>query len=105
MRSKRTPVRHHCMVVYAPYPLGETRVQREAEALEKARHSPPGLVISDLLMPVMDGWEFRTVQLDDPELLKIPTVVYTAVGNVRERERSGAYRRGWQRSEIWWLAA
>jgi len=25
----------HCMVVYAPYPLGETRVQREAEALVK----------------------------------------------------------------------
>ena len=24
------------------------------------------------------------MQLDDPELLKIPTVVYTAVGNVRE---------------------
>lgn len=25
--------RRHCMVVFAPYPLGETRVQREAEAL------------------------------------------------------------------------
>ena len=28
-------VRKHCMVVYAIYPLGETRVQREAEALVK----------------------------------------------------------------------
>lgn len=27
--------RHHCMIVYARYPLGETRVQREAEALLK----------------------------------------------------------------------
>lgn len=25
--------RRHCMIVFAPYPLGETRVQREAEAL------------------------------------------------------------------------
>jgi glycosyltransferase involved in cell wall biosynthesis len=25
--------KHHCMVVYARYPMGETRVQREAEAL------------------------------------------------------------------------
>ena len=26
----------HCMVVFAPYPLGETRVQREAEALARS---------------------------------------------------------------------
>ena len=35
----KTPIKkklpRHCMVVYAPYPLGETRVQREAEALVK----------------------------------------------------------------------
>ena len=30
------PPRHHCMVVYARYPLAETRVQREAEALVAA---------------------------------------------------------------------
>lgn len=29
---------HHCMVVYAPYPYYETRVQREAEALIKRGH-------------------------------------------------------------------
>lgn len=44
----------------------------------------PGMIILDLVMPVMDGWQFRTAQLHDPELLKIPTVVFTAVGNVRE---------------------
>lgn len=30
---------HHCMVVYAPYPYYETRVQREAEALVERGHS------------------------------------------------------------------
>jgi CheY-like chemotaxis protein len=44
----------------------------------------PCMIILDLMMPVMDGWQFRQAQLGDPELLKIPTVVYTAVGNVRE---------------------
>jgi hypothetical protein len=33
--DKQLPKRH-CMIVFAPYPLGETRVQREAEALVKA---------------------------------------------------------------------
>lgn len=56
-----------------------------ADALDVLRAGlRPCMIILDLMMPVMDGWEFRTAQLDDPELLKIPTVVYTAVGNVRE---------------------
>ena len=33
MTQKEETSRYHCMVVYAYYPLGETRVQREAEAL------------------------------------------------------------------------
>ncbi|MBY0275258.1 response regulator [Candidatus Binatia bacterium] len=44
----------------------------------------PCMIILDLMMPVMDGWQFRLAQLRDAELLKIPTVVYTAIGNVRE---------------------
>ncbi len=49
-----------------------------AEALAKARHSPPGLVISDLLMPVMDGYTLlRHWKLDD-SLKHIPFIVCTA---------------------------
>ena len=33
MTHKSEIAKRHCMVVFAPYPLGETRVQREAEAL------------------------------------------------------------------------
>lgn len=44
----------------------------------------PCMIILDLMMPVMDGWQFRAAQLRDPELLKVPTVVYSAVGNIRE---------------------
>jgi len=41
LKKKRTPEvsKRHCMVVFAPYPLGETRVQREAEALKKHGYS------------------------------------------------------------------
>ena len=36
------------------------------------------VVLLDLMMPVMNGWEFRKHQLDDPALANIPVVVITA---------------------------
>jgi CheY-like chemotaxis protein len=49
-----------------------------AEALELARRQRPDLVISDILMPGMDGFTFcRTLKQDD-ELRAIPVVFYSA---------------------------
>jgi CheY-like chemotaxis protein len=39
--------------------------------------SLPRLIILDLFMPVMDGWEFRREQLKDDALRHIPVVVMT----------------------------
>jgi CheY-like chemotaxis protein len=39
----------------------------------------PGLIILDLMMPSMDGREFRALQLGDPGLASIPVVVMSAV--------------------------
>jgi CheY-like chemotaxis protein len=38
----------------------------------------PGLIVLDLMMPVMDGWQFRIAQLRQDDLAAIPTVVCTA---------------------------
>ena len=38
----------------------------------------PRLIILDLFMPEMDGWEFRREQLKDAKLCDIPVVVMTA---------------------------
>ena len=35
------------------------------------------------MMPVMDGWDFRTAQLADPVLQDIPVVAITASGFAR----------------------
>lgn len=49
-----------------------------ADALAKARKCLPNLVISDLLMPVMDGYTLLRHWRADEQLWRIPFVVYTA---------------------------
>lgn len=57
-----------------------------AEALERLRGSArPRLILLDLMMPVMDGPEFRAAQLADPLLAEIPVVIATGAGNVHQR--------------------
>jgi two-component system chemotaxis response regulator CheY len=46
------------------------------EALARLRGPvPPRVVILDLMMPVMDGFEFRVRQMEDPEIAGIPVIV------------------------------
>jgi CheY-like chemotaxis protein len=40
----------------------------------------PCVILLDLMMPVMDGWQFRQVQKSTPEHSDIPVVVITAAG-------------------------
>jgi CheY-like chemotaxis protein len=53
-----------------------------AEALQVLREEyvHPSLILLDLMMPVMDGWQFRAEQLKDPALAAIPVVVMSASG-------------------------
>lgn len=38
----------------------------------------PQLIILDLVMPIMNGFEFRQLQLEDKNLSKIPVILLTA---------------------------
>lgn len=51
-----------------------------AEALAVARARRPALIILDLMMPTMDGVEFREHQLRDPAIAGIPVLLFTAAG-------------------------
>lgn len=41
-------------------------------------HPAPGLILLDLMMPLMDGARFRGHQVQDPRLADIPVIVLTA---------------------------
>jgi CheY-like chemotaxis protein len=47
-------------------------------------HTAPRLILLDVMMPVMDGYEFRIEQQRDPTIADIPVVVLTA-GSMGER--------------------
>ena len=40
------------------------------------------VVLLDLMMPVMTGWEFRAAQLADPTIAGIPVIVMTAAADL-----------------------
>ena len=60
------------------------------EALAVLRASPerPCLILLDLMMPVMDGQEFREEQLKNPVWAEIPVIVISAYGDVEAQART-----------------
>ena len=69
-------------------------IEQEGMAVETARNGEealallrtgkrPSLVLLDLMMPVMNGWEFLNEIANDPPLRQIPIVVLTAAEHVQ----------------------
>lgn len=42
-------------------------------------HDLPGVILLDLMMPGMNGWEFRIRQRRDPRLASVPVIVFSGV--------------------------
>jgi len=56
------------------------------EALEYLRAGRrPGLILLDLMMPRMDGVEFRAAQRRDPAIAGVPVVLLSADAHMREK--------------------
>jgi CheY-like chemotaxis protein len=59
------------------------------EALDVANEGPaPKLILLDLMMPVMNGWQFRAEQLKDPKLASVPVLVISADPQVQPKAAS-----------------
>lgn len=61
------------------------------EALEKIEVHRPDLVILDVMMPELNGWDVLTCIRDDPELRDTPVIMLTALGQESD-EREGIIR-------------
>ena len=63
------------------------------QALDYLSGSTAALIILDLMMPVMSGWEFRARQKSDPRLESLPVVVTTASGLVHDIDADAVVRK------------
>ena len=53
-------------------------VEHGAAALVCLEQTRPCLILLDLMMPVMDGFAFRAIQRDTPQVATIPVIVLSA---------------------------
>ena len=102
--SAMQPSRGEVMVVEDDYAIRETlrelledegyRVTPAANGAEALHHlrndRAPGLILLDLMMPVMNGWEFRDAIRRDPALAEIPVVLLSADDELAQK--AGAMR-------------
>ena len=57
------------------------------EALDLLQKERPSVILLDLMMPVMDGWEFWRAQQADPELAQVPVIALSALDQTAANQR------------------
>ena len=56
------------------------------DGLDKAKKENPGLIILDLMLPVMDGYKICALLKKDSRYSKIPIIMFTAKAQDSDRE-------------------
>src|SRR5687768_10149664 len=57
------------------------------EGLERAQRDRPDLIITDVMMPKLDGWALVKKLRSTPELAFVPVIFLTALGSEEDRIR------------------
>jgi CheY-like chemotaxis protein len=65
------------------YSTEGARNGEEALRLLRVGENHPCLILLDMMMPVMDGWEFLTQIDDEPTLHRIPVAIMSAHPSIR----------------------
>ncbi|WP_437969254.1 response regulator [Sorangium sp. So ce260] len=77
------------LLVFEGYDVEEASDGAEALAMLR-RDPPPALILLDLMMPIMDGWQLRAELQRDPALSSIPVVIVSA--DVRAEQEASRLR-------------
>jgi CheY-like chemotaxis protein len=66
-----------------------SRAANGREALDRLRRGPrPCVILLDLMMPVLNGWEFREQQRGDAALAEVPVVIISGDGSTDQKAAS-----------------
>ncbi len=87
--------RHLCGQILKPRGAIIEFAEDGEEALEMLADAPPDLILLDIALPKVDGWEILESVRGNPETVAVPIIVITAhgQGSVAERAlRGGADR-------------
>ena len=75
------------MVLEAPGFRVESATNGE-EGIRKAKDLAPDLILLDIMMPGIDGWETLTRLKRDPECSNVPVIIFTAREHARGHQKS-----------------
>lgn len=66
---------------------------RDAIEWLEGTDTPPKLILLDLMMPVMDGWQFLEKREKTPKVASVPVVVLSASGSFHSTNQTVAFMR------------
>jgi DNA-binding response OmpR family regulator len=81
------PIRLLCRVNLEAERMEVLEASDGPTGLEKARNEEPDVILLDVMMPGLDGWQVAEELLDDERTRSIPIVFLTARAEVRDRAR------------------
>ena len=81
------PIRLLCRVNLEAEKMDVLEASDGASGLDQAREEQPDVILLDVMMPGVDGWQIAEQLLDDPRTTRIPIIFLTARAEFRDRAR------------------